>query len=524
VKHVWTTLTRIALVCAVAAGAASAQAPRQVDLIIRDGVVIDGTGAPRRNADVAVDDGRIVLVGDASGLRARRTIDASDLIVAPGFIDPHTHSLSDLTSEDEQRRRALNHLTQGVTTILVGNDGDGTFDIATQRNQLERLRMGVNVGAFVGFGSVREAVLGQAARAPTPEELDRMRALVAQGMCEGAVGLSAGLYYAPQSFSQTNEVIALAREAALRGGLYETHLRSEGARGVIAAVEEALRIGREAGLPVHLAHIKVSGAGVEGLSDRFIQLVEAERAAGRRVTADQYPWTASGTRVSNALIPRWTQEDGGMGAMRRRLADPALQERLHDEIADNIRGRGGPGSLLITSGEYRGQRLNQVAEAMGVDPAEAARRIALEGDARLASFNMHVPDIRNFMQRDWVVTSSDATPGHPRRYGSFAMKFALYVRDEPLLTTEQFVHRSSGLTAEIIGLEGRGLLREGYAADIVVLDPRRYAARATYEEPELYSEGVLYTIVNGELAIDRATATGALAGQALAHAPTGGCE
>jgi N-acyl-D-aspartate/D-glutamate deacylase len=161
---------------------------------------------------------------------------------------------------------------------------------------------------------------------------------------------------------------------------------------------------------------------------------------------------------------------------------------------------------------------------MGVDPVEAARRIAIGGDARLASFNMREDDIRNFMQREWVVTSSDATQGHPRRYGSFAMKFALYVRDEPLLTVEQFIHRSSGLTAEIFGLDSRGLLREGYAADIVVLDPRRYAARATYEEPELYAEGVLYTIVNGELAIDRATATGALAGQVLAHAPTEGCD
>jgi N-acyl-D-amino-acid deacylase len=527
VKQVGTTLARLAAVFAVAlASAASAQGPRQVDLIITGGVVFDGTGGPRQTADVAVDDGRIVLVGDASGLRARRAIDASGFVVAPGFIDPHTHSLNDLTSDDEQRRRALNHLTQGVTTILVGNDGDGAYELAAQRDQLERLHIGVNVGSFVGFGSVREAVLGQAARAPTPEELDRMRALVAQGMCEGAVGFSAGLYYAPQSFSQTDEVIALAREAARRGGLYESHLRDESSDniGLIAAVEEALRIGREAGLPVHFAHIKAQGVDVHGQSGRVIELIQAAQAAGQRVTADQYPWRASGTRVSNALIPRWTQEDGGQAAMRRRLADPALTERLNREIADNIRRRGGPESLLLTSGDYRGQHLGQAAQAMGVDPVEAARRTALGGDARLASFNMREDDIRNFMQREWVVTSSDATQGHPRRFGSFAMKFALYVRDEPLLTVEQFVHRSSGLTAEIFGLEGRGLLREGYAADIVVLDPRRYAARATYEEPELYSEGVLYTIVNGELAIDRATATGALAGQVLTHTPTEGCD
>jgi N-acyl-D-aspartate/D-glutamate deacylase len=522
-------IVRIAMVlaCAFAAAlpAAAEQRPR-VDLLIRGGVVVDGTGGPRREADVAVDDGRIVLVGDASALSARRLIDAEGLVVAPGFIDPHTHSLSDLVSDDANHRRALNHLAQGVTTILVGNDGDGSLDVAAQRRRLEQARIGVNVGAFVGFGSVREAVLGQAARAPTQDELDRMRQLVAQAMCEGAVGFSAGLYYAPQSFAQTEEVIALAREAAARGGLYETHLRDESSDnvGLIAAVEEALRIGREAGLPVHFAHIKAQGVDVHGQSTRVIELIDAARAAGQRVTADQYPWRASGTRVSNALIPRWTQADGGPAAMRRRLADPSLAERLDAEIADNIRRRGGPESLLITSGEYRGSHLGQVAEMLGVTPVEAARRIALAGDARIASFNMREDDIRNFMRQPWVVTSSDATPGHPRRFGSFAMKFALYVREEPLLTVEEFVHRSSGLTAEIFGLEGRGLLREGYAADIVVFDPRSFAARATFEEPELYAVGVHYAVVNGVLAVDRGVATSALAGRALARAPAAGCD
>jgi N-acyl-D-aspartate/D-glutamate deacylase len=352
-----------------------------------------------------------------------------------------------------------------------------------------------------------------------------MRALVARAMCEGAFGFSTGLYYAPQSFAQTEEVIALAREAAARDGLYETHLRDESSDnvGLIAAVEEALRIGREADLPVHIAHIKAQGVDVHGQSSSVIALIEAERAAGRRVTADQYPWRASGTRVSNALIPRWTQADGGPDAMRRRLADPALAERLETEIADNIRRRGGPASLLITSGPHRGLHLGQLAEALGVTPVDAARRVALEGDARLASFNMDETDIRNFMRQPWVVTSSDATPGHPRRYGSFPAKFALYVRETPLLTIEQFVHRSSGLTAQIFGLEHRGLLREAHFADVVVFDPTRFSARATYQEPELYSEGVLYAIVNGALAINRATATGALAGHALRKTPSRGC-
>jgi len=505
------------------AGAAAAQAPERVDILIRNGVVIDGTGGPRRSADIGVSGDRIVFVGEAGQMRAGRTIDASNLVVAPGFIDPHTHSLSDLRSDDAMRRRALNHLTQGVTTILFGNDGDGAYAVAEQRAQLERLRIGVNAGGFVGFGAVREAVIGEEDRAPTEAELDRMRGLVAQAMCDGAFGFSAGLYYAPQSFSETEEVIALAREAGQRGGLYESHLRSEGAGNgrLYDAVEEALRIGREADLPVHIAHIKAAGRDTEGEAQRVIARIEAERAAGRRVTADQYPWRASGTRVSNALMPRWTQ-DGGDAAMRRRLADPELQTRLHEEIERLIRGRGGPQSLLITSGEHRGRYLGDVATALGVDPTEAARQIALNGDARLASFNMQEADIRAFMRQPWVVTSSDATTGHPRRFGTFPSKFALYVRETPLLTPEEFVHRSSGLTAEIFGIAERGLLREGYFADVIVFDPRVFAARATYEQPEEYSVGVIHALVNGVFAIDNATSTNRLDGRALAKTPPAG--
>ena len=508
---------------ALAASAATAQTPERVDILIRNGIVIDGSGGPRRNADVGIVGDRIVLIGDGAGVRAGRTIDAANMIVGPGFIDPHTHSLRDLRADDASRRRVLNHLTQGVTTILVGNDGDGDYEIEAMRAELQRLRIGVNAGSFVGFGTVRRAVVGEEDRAPTDEELARMRRLVAGAMCEGAFGFSAGLYYAPQSFSETEEVIALAREVAIRGGIYESHLRSEGVGNsrLFNAVEEALRIGREADMPVHIAHIKASGRDTRREAARVIDRIEVERAAGRQVTADQYPWRASGTRVSNALMPRWTQ-DGGSAAMRQRLADPALQEQLRNEIGRLIRGRGGPEALLITTGEHRGRYLHQAAEAMGVDPVEAARRIALNGDARLASFTMHEEDIRAFMRQPWVVTSSDATTGHPRRFGTFPSKFALYVRETPLLTPEEFVHRSAGLTAEIFGIAERGVLREGYFADVVVIDPRSFAARADYANPEEYSVGVLYAIVNGELAIDRATATNRLAGRPLTKTPSPG--
>lgn len=494
----------------------------KLDILIRGGVVHDGSGAPGRTIDVGIKGDRIVFVGDGSKVRASRTIDATGLLVAPGFIDPHTHSLSDLVADDRDKREVLNHVSQGVTTILVGNDGDGAFEVAKQAERFERLGVGVNVGAFAGFGAVREAVVGEVARAPTPAELETMRGLVAQGMCEGAFGFSTGLYYAPQSFSQTEEVVALAREAGLQGGLYETHLREEG-KGLLTAAEEALRIGREADLPVHLAHIKALGADAQGLSKGLIDMVERERAAGRRVTADQYPWRASGTRVSNALIPRWTQ-DRGRSAMLERLADPALQERLQREVSERIAGRGGPQSLLITSGPQKGRDLGQAATELGLTPAETALRIAREGDARLASFNMREDEIRDFMVQPWVVTASDATIGHPRRFGSFANKFALYVRETPLLSVQDFVHRSTGLTAEIFGIEQRGLLRDGYFADVVVFDPRQFAARATYADPERHSIGVRYTFVNGKAVVDGGAATHALAGDALRKAASGNCS
>lgn len=514
---IWKSVLVAGLV-AVATGTAAAD--ERVDLIIAGGSVFDGAAGEGRLANVAVRGDRIVRIGDTSDLNAVRTIDASGLIVAPGFIDPHTHAGSDLGAQDRDRRAMLHQITQGVTTIVIGNDGDGPIDFRRRLEGYESAGVGVNVAGFVGFGSVREAVVGEDDRAPSRSELDRMRSLVAQAMCEGALGLSTGLYYAPQSFAETDEVIALAREAGARGGLYESHIRSEGA-GNIDALREALRIGREADAPVHIAHIKALGREASGRAEEMIALIEAERAAGRRVTADQYPWTASGTRVSNALIPRWTQ-DGGDEAMRRRLSDPRLRDRLHGEIASRIRGRGGAETLLILTGQYRGLTLEQAAERAELVPEELARRIAADGDARLASFNMSEAEIGAFMVLPWVVTSSDGTVGHPRRVGSFARKFQRYVREQNVISVGEFVHRGAGLTADILGLAGRGYLREGYYADIAVFDAEAFAARADYVNPEELSTGMRFVVVNGVIALADGAPTEALAGEAIFKQPTEG--
>ncbi|HEY0625850.1 MAG TPA: amidohydrolase family protein [Allosphingosinicella sp.] len=496
----------------------AAPAPEPVDLLIRGGTIYTGA-ADAFIGDVAIKDDRVFRVEPAAAVQAKRIIDATRMVVAPGFIDPHAHIGPDLASSESGKRLIPAFLMQGVTTAFIGNDGYGDPDVGKVLGGAKSV--GINYAAFAGFGAIRTQVIGAADRAPTSSELGRMKALVAKAMCEGALGFSTGLFYAPQSFAKTDEVAALAREAGLRGGFYDSHIRDESSYsiGLSAAIDEALAIGRAAQIPVNISHIKALGVDVQGQAPQIIAKIEAAQRQGQRVTADQYPWSASGTTLVSALVPGWAQ-DGGRAAMLKRLDDPGALARIKAAMAENLRRRGGAAALLITEGDHTGRTLAAVAG--GADPVAAAIRVIRVKDPATASFNQSEADIKAFMRRPWVMTSSDASSGHPRVYGSFARKYDKYVRQERVLSLREFIERSSALTAATFGLTGRGKIEAGAFADIVIFDPQRYAARSTYDQPTLLAEGVRTVIVNGRLAVDGGKLTGQAAGRALKRTPPAG--
>jgi N-acyl-D-aspartate/D-glutamate deacylase len=511
----------------------------QADILLLGGLVYDGSENPPRQADIAVAGDRIVYVGSdaASRFHARRGIDVRGKIVAPGFIDPHTHPDRYIRSDDATARLNAPWLFQGVTTIFSGSDGSGSPDIAEQRDWFASHAIGTNLALYVGFGAVRSRVLGQDAAAPTSQQLQQMRGLVASAMCEGAFGLSTGLFYAPQSFAGTDEVVAVAHEAARRGGLYDTHQRDESSYGIglLGSVREVLEIGRRAKMPVHISHIKALGVDVQGEAEAVIDLIERARASGQQVTADQYPWLASGTHLNSALLPRWAV-DGGRKALLQRLHDTDTRARIRAAMVDNLRRRGGAESLLLTGSgwPWTGKTLAEAAQGWKIDPVDAALRIIAEGGertgdqraagtaGRVASFNMAKADVDLFMQQPWVITGSDGSSGHPRQYATFPEKYARYAKRDHVISVDDFIRRSTGLSADILGLEDTGYLRKGYFADIVVFDPENFAPVADYVHPRELSRGVEQLLVNGRMTIADGRLTGTAGGRVRLHRPTPG--
>lgn len=492
----------------------------QVDILIVHGKLVDGSGRKARTADVGIRGDRIVFVGDArkANILATCTIDATGMIVAPGFIDGHTHTLADLSNEQTKSNQA--YLMQGVTTVVTGNDGGSVLNVGDTLHKWETQGIGTNAVLLAGFGTIRSKVIGPTDAQPTAGQLEEMTHYVALAMDEGAFGMSTGLYYAPQSYSKTEEVIELAKVAAAKGGIYDTHMRSEGTAGIglLGSIKETIRIGREASIPVHISHIKALGPDSWNQSKQAIHLIKQARSQGINATACQYPYTASGTSLQASLIPRWA-EVGGRAELLKRIDDPQQRTKLIADMEENLRGRGGAESLLIVDARDRtlvGKRLNQLAQEQNKPPVEVALDIIKNvGGAGVASFNMNERDIRRFMKEKFVMTCSDGSSGHPRKYGTFPKKLHDYVLTTKLISMEFMVRNSSALTAETFRIPERGMIREGYFADVIIFDPKTVTDRSTYEQPELLAEGMRFVIVNGQLAVADGKFTGALAGRAL---------
>lgn len=523
----------LAAACAATASDVGAQPASQapaLDVLITGGTVYDGTGGAGRVAAVGIRGDRVVLVGDVpAGTTAARRIDATGLIVAPGFIDPHTHGFEGLPRLSEARRQHRSALMQGVTTVALGADGRGPVEVADVLGRSETLGVGTNVYAMVGFGTVRDRVLGSSSAPATLAQVDSMRALVTRAMREGAFGVGSGLFYAPQSFSATDEVIAVVSAAKPFGGVYDTHQRDESSYGIglLASVDESIRIGCTSGLTANIGHIKALGVDVWGQARAVLDRMAAARARGCTVTADQYPWTASGTGLSASLVPRWAQA-GGRDSLAARARDAATRERMLAEMRDNLRRRGGDSTLLMVGGgvnaqAYLGKTLKQLAAERGTPAVETALEMVLAGlDLGVASFNMTEDDIATFMRDPFVMTSSDGSDGHPRLYGTYPRKIRKYVLDTPVITMARMIASSSGQVAAVYGIADRGMLRAGAFADVIVFDPATIRDVATYTAPTALAVGMRWVFVNGVAAVADGAPTGALAGRGLRRAvPTG---
>jgi dihydroorotase/N-acyl-D-amino-acid deacylase len=525
-------LLAFALLAAGCAGA-PATAPAAYDLLITGGTIIDGTGAPRYAGDVAVRDGRIVRVSHERLARtsAARLIDATGLIVAPGFVDLHAHLDPLLRLPD-----AESHVRQGVTTALGNPDGGGSWPLGAYLDSARALGVGMNVAFLIGHNTVRSEVMGSDDRAPTADELRRMRAMVAQAMDEGAFGLSTGLRYTPGAYSETGEVVALAEEAARRGGIYTSHLREEGL-GLISGVAEAIEIGRRARIPIVLTHHKAIGAPMWGASERTLAMIDSARAAGVDVMADQYPYTATYTGI-NVLVPPWALA-GGRDAFLVRVDDPAQRDSVLAGIVWNIvNDRGGSDLRRVQLARVdwdrslEGRTLHDWAAREGMAPTpengallvvEAIRR----GGASAIYHVLHEDDVTRIMRHPMTAIASDGRlvrPGeghpHPRWYGTFPRVLGHYVREQRVLTLEDAVRKMTSLPADRLGMDERGRIAEGAAADLVLFDPETVIDRATFQAPHQYPAGIPFVIVNGVVSVDGGEFVDARAGRVLRRGMT----
>jgi len=546
---------------AIATTIGAQPAAQRYDLLIKNARVLDGTGNPWFPADIAVTGGRIVAVAALPNAQAARTIDATGKYVSPGFIDIHSHAddgsgpRGGLRDADPVRRSAPNLVSQGITTVVVNQDGRSPWPVADQRALLGKTGIGPNAMLLVGHGTVRRRVMGDDVRRPArPEELTSMRALIRQALQEGAVGMSAGLEYEPGRWSTTDEVVELARELPAVNGVYISHERSEGndplwyvpsqdgpsAPTLLDAVRETIEIGEKTGARVVASHLKAKGEHYWGSSAAAVTLIQRARDRGVDVWADQYPYPTSGTDGNTVLIPAWatrppgsTQPPTNRAAMLKRvLGDPPTAKMVRSDIAHEIRRRGGAENITVyefTDKSLYGKSLAEIARLWKLDAVETAIKIQMDGleqrngGARMRGFSMAEFDMEHIAKQAWVATSTDggiAMPAdgpqtHARFYGSFTRKIRHYAIDRGAISLEHAIRSSTALPARIMSLADRGQIREGFAADLVIFDLAAIRDKATFFEPHQHSEGIEHVLINGVAVVDGGKLTHAMPGKIL---------
>ena len=512
----------------------AAQAPAY-DLILRGGRIVDGTASPWYKADLAIKGDTIVRIAPSISGPAGRVIDVKGLVVAPGFIDIHTHARRGIFEVPT----ADNYVRQGVTTLIEGPDGSSPMPLGPFLAKVQAARITPNFAMFIGQGTVRSEVMGEVDRPATRAELDKMRELVTQGMTEGAFGLSSGLFYVPGAFTPTEEVIELARVVGAMGGIYISHMRDE-AKGLQESVRETLAIGEKGGLPTQITHHKVVGKKYWGGSVQTLRMVDEARARGVDATIDQYPYTASATSIAAALLPPWAQE-GGRDATLKRLKDPATRAKIKAEsvaIIRDERGGGDPKNVSVSACQFdpklAGQNLAQITQGRGLavtleNAAETAMWIVEQGGCGGIFHAIGEEDLQRILVHPATMIGSDGEVAvfgrnvpHPRSYGTFARVLGLYVRDRKLLPLETAVQKMSAFPAQRLGLSDRGVLRAGLKADIAVFDAATVRDTATFEKPHSYAEGISLVVVNGQVAFEGGKMSEARPGRVLygaAHKP-----
>ena len=536
----------------------SAGFAQSYDLVLTNGRVMDGTGNPAFPADVAIRDGKIVAVGRRGNATAASTIDAKGKLIVAGFVDLHSHAARGLSSDEAQRRSAPNLVTQGITTVVLNSDGGGPWPLSEQRATLSRLGIGLNAVLMVGHNAIRRRALGDDyKRTATPEEIQRMKAMVREGMGDGAFGITAGLEYVPGIWSDTEELVSLVGEIAPFGGVYIVHQRSEstepdwylasqdpkGLPSMVDAVQETIEIGERTGARVVSSHLKAMGAHYWGSVGAAIRLISRARSRGVDVWADQYPYHSTGGDGSMVLIPDWAVGENILdeaategkkdyaSALRQTMDDSEKAADVRRDMTHEMSRRGGPENIIVfdhPDSTFVGKTLDQLAQARGIDPIRMALELQYEGyrdrigGARLRGFSVWEEDLKTLMKLPWVATSTDAgitlktdKPVHARFYGSYPRKLKRYAIDDGVLSLEDAVRSATSLPAQILGLRDRGLVREGFYADLVVLDLANLADKATFFEPHQYSEGVDYVFVNGAAVVANGRPTGELSGEVL---------